>query len=213
MTAQAVAQNIERALAKFPAEKRSDVVLLFSAHSLPMSVVNRGDPYVLEVSASVAAVMDRLGHPNPYRLVWQSQVGPSAWMGMQTGEALKGLARLGRKQVVLVPIAFTSDHIETLYELDLEYVVEAREVRLRPSVAAVHMLTDVIQHGIEVQRAESLNDSPVFIRALADLAASHLKDYASGKTGPTSIQMGLRCPGCNNATCGAQKAWFARAGR
>ena len=93
-----------------------------------MSVVNRGDPYVLEVSASVAAVMDRLKHSNPYRLVWQSQVGPSAWMGMQTGEALKGLARLGRKKVVLVPIAFTSDHIETLYELDLEYAKEAREV-------------------------------------------------------------------------------------
>lgn len=93
-----------------------------------MSVVNRGDPYILEVSASVSAVMDRLGHTNPYRLVWQSQVGPSAWMGMQTSDALKGLARLGKKQVVLVPIAFTSDHIETLYELDLEYVAEAREV-------------------------------------------------------------------------------------
>jgi protoheme ferro-lyase len=93
-----------------------------------MSVVNRGDPYVLEVSASVSAVMDRLKHSNPYRLVWQSQVGPSAWMGMQTGEALKGLARLGKKQVVLVPIAFTSDHIETLYEIDLEYIKEGREV-------------------------------------------------------------------------------------
>jgi len=93
-----------------------------------MSVVNRGDPYVLEVSATVAAVMKRLGHSNPYRLVWQSQVGPSAWMGMQTGDALKGLARLGNKQVVLVPIAFTSDHIETLYELDLEYAKEARDV-------------------------------------------------------------------------------------
>lgn len=94
-----------------------------------MSVVNRGDPYILEVSASVSAVMDRLGHSNPYRLVWQSQVGPSAWMGMQTNEAIKGLARLGKKQLVLIPIAFTSDHIETLYELDLEYVKEAREVR------------------------------------------------------------------------------------
>jgi hypothetical protein len=93
-----------------------------------MSVVNRGDPYILEVSASVSAVMDRLRHSNPYRLVWQSQVGPSAWMGMQTSDALKGLARLGKKQVVLVPIAFTSDHIETLYELDLEYGKEAREV-------------------------------------------------------------------------------------
>lgn len=126
---QAVSQNIESALQKFPEEKRSDAVLLFSAHSLPMSVVNRGDPYVLEVSASVAAVMNRLAHANPYRLVWQSQVGPSAWMGPQTIDALKGLARLGKKRVVLVPIAFTSDHIETLYELDLEYGKEAREVR------------------------------------------------------------------------------------
>lgn len=94
-----------------------------------MSVVNRGDPYILEVAASVSAVMDRLKNSNPYRLVWQSQVGPSAWMGMQTGAALKGLARLGKKQVVIVPIAFTSDHIETLYEIDLEYAKEAREVR------------------------------------------------------------------------------------
>ena len=93
-----------------------------------MSVVNRGDPYVQEVSATVSTVMERLGHSNPYRLVWQSQVGPSAWMGMQTNEAIKGLARLGKKQAVLVPIAFTSDHIETLYELDLEYVKEGHEV-------------------------------------------------------------------------------------
>ena len=93
-----------------------------------MSVVNRGDPYILEVSASVDAVMHRLKHSNPFRLVWQSQVGPSAWMGMQTGEAIKGLARLGRKKVVLVPIAFTSDHIETLFELDLEYAHQGREV-------------------------------------------------------------------------------------
>ena len=178
-----------------------------------MSVVNRGDPYILEVSATVSAVMDRPGHKNPYRLVWQSQVGPSAWMGMQTGEALKGLARLGKKQVVLIPIAFTSDHIETLYELDLEYAKEAREVcRLQCSSVGTKGLTGGLQHGMDVQRAESLNESPVFIRALADLAATHLRDYASGKCGPISVQMGLRCPGCTNATCGAQKAWFARAG-
>ncbi|KAH7920533.1 ferrochelatase [Leucogyrophana mollusca] len=192
---EAVAQNIEAALSKFQQSDRSEVVLLFSAHSLPMSVVNRGDPYVLEVSASVNAVMDRLGHSNPYRLVWQSQVGPSAWMGMQTGEAIKGLARLGKKHVVLVPIAFTSDHIETLYELDLEYAAEGREL------------------GMEIHRAESLNESPVFIRALADITAQHLREYSSGKVGPTSVQLGLRCPGCTNATCGQQKHWFARAGR
>ncbi|ETW81087.1 hypothetical protein HETIRDRAFT_385801 [Heterobasidion irregulare TC 32-1] len=192
---EAVSQNIEAALQKFPESTRSETVLLFSAHSLPMSVVNRGDPYVLEVSATVSRVMDRLNHSNPYRLVWQSQVGPSAWMGMQTNDAVKGLARLGKKQVVLVPIAFTSDHIETLYELDLEYVKEAKE------------------HGIDAQRAASLNDSPVFIRALADIAAKHLKDYSTGAIGHTSVQMGLRCPGCTNAVCGQQKAWFAGGGQ
>lgn len=192
---EAVAQRIEAALARFSPEDRSSAVVLFSAHSLPMSVVNRGDPYVLEVSASVSAVMTRLGHSNPYRLVWQSQVGPSAWMGPQTSDAIKGLARLGQRKVVLVPIAFTSDHIETLYELDLEYVKEAKEL------------------GIEVYRAESLNDSPVFIRALADIVAQHLRDYRTGNIGSTSIQMGLRCPGCANATCGQSKEWFARGGR
>ena len=66
---------------------------------------------------------------------------------------------------------------------------------------------------MEAYRADSLNDSPVFIRALADLAATHLKEYGAGQRGPASLQMGLRCPGCTNATCGAQKAWFARGGR
>ncbi|KAG1815948.1 uncharacterized protein BJ212DRAFT_1447015 [Suillus subaureus] len=181
---EAVAQNIEAALAKFQPSTRSDVVILFSAHSLPMSVVNRGDPYVLEVSASVNAVMDRLGHSNPYRLVWQSQ-----------GRLSKGLARLGKKEAILVPIAFTSDHIETLYELDLEYMKEGKEL------------------GMELHRAESLNGSPVFIRALADITAQHLRDYSARTIGPTSVQMGLRCPGCKNMTCGQQKHWFARAGR
>lgn len=184
-----------------------------------MSVVNRGDPYVLEVSASVNAVMDRLGHSNPYRLVWQSQVGPSAWMGMQTSEAIKGLARLGKKQVILVPIAFTSDHIETLYEIDLEYMKEGREVNILrvPQVLLIAdtpcFMVQLLQLGMEMQRAESLNESPVFIRALADIVAQHLRDYSVGKSGPISVQMGLRCPGCKNVTCGQQKHWFARAGQ
>lgn len=178
-----------------------------------MSVVNRGDPYVLEVSASVSAVMDRLGHANPFRLVWQSQVGPSAWMGMQTSDAIKGLARLGTKEVVLVPIAFTSDHIETLYELDLEYVKEGEEVC--SSISSHRFFVKLIltkKLGMEVHRAESLNESPVFIRALADIVSSHLKNYKAKKIGPTSVQVGLRCPGCTNATCGQQKKWFSAAG-
>ncbi|KAF8678119.1 Catalyzes the ferrous insertion inprotoporphyrin IX [Rhizoctonia solani] len=195
---QAITENVRAALnnfkpglgepgAKWEGNDSDRPVILFSAHSLPMSVVNRGDPYVSEVAMTVGAVMRELGDW-PYRLVWQSQVGPSAWMGQQTQQAIQGLARLGRKNAVLVPVAFTSDHIETLYELDHEYVKEGEEVS---------------RLGMNIQRAESLNGSPTFIRALADIAASHLKNKDK-----TSVQMRLRCPGCTNKTCGEQKAWL-----
>lgn len=93
-----------------------------------MSVVNRGDPYPPEVAATVHSVMKRLGNKNSYRTVWQSQVGPSAWLGPQTSDAIKGLGKKGYNNLLLVPIAFTSDHVETLFELDLEYLEEAKEV-------------------------------------------------------------------------------------
>ena len=89
----------------------------------------------------------------------------------------------------------------SLFSLSLSTSSEGADVRLNS-----------IQLGMEVHRAESLNDSPVFIRAIADIAAAHLRDTASGQIGPTSVQMGLRCPGCTNATCGQQKQWFARGG-
>jgi len=72
--------------------------------------------------------MDELGHKNPYKVVWQSQVGPSPWLGPQTGTSIKGLGAKGHNNIALVPIAFTSDHIETLFELDKEYIKEAEEV-------------------------------------------------------------------------------------
>jgi len=191
---EAVAQNIEKGLAGYEAAVRSKVVLLFSAHSLPMSVVNRGDTYPAEVAATVHAVMSRLGHRNPYRLVWQSQVGPSPWLGPQTNESIKGLAAKGHNDILLVPIAFTSDHIETLYELDFEYLEEAKRVMGMTGV----------------RRSDSLNDSPVFIRALADIASDHLRQQDDQPA--VSIQMMLRCPGCTNQKCADQKAFFQRGG-
>uniref|UniRef100_A0A4W5LXX2 Ferrochelatase n=1 Tax=Hucho hucho TaxID=62062 RepID=A0A4W5LXX2_9TELE len=124
-------QHVLNELQKFPPEKRDDVVILFSAHSLPLSVVNRGDPYPQEVGATVQRVMERLQHCNPYRLVWQSRVGPMPWLGPQTDDVIKGLCERGKKNLLLVPIAFTSDHIETLHELDIEYSqVLGEEVRV-----------------------------------------------------------------------------------
>merc|ERR1711871_156834 len=186
MLVDAFAKKTKEALERFaPGPVRDQVVILFSAHSLPMSVVDRGDPYPAEVAATVMAVMEKLGHCNPYRLVWQSKVGPSAWLGPQTEDALKGLAKNGRKDVVVVPIAFTSDHIETLYELDLEYGEVARDL------------------GMNMQRADSLNDEPLFIEALADIVKTHL---SNGTT--CSTQNLLRCPMCVNETCGKSKAFF-----
>lgn len=180
-----------------------------------MSVVNRGDPYPSEVGATVSAIMQRLGHSNPYRLVWQSQVGPSAWLGPQTIDAIKGLGEKGHNEQLLIPVAFTSDHIETLFELDLEYLEEAKEVRLSRAshsstfhFALTLSLLHPPQMGLTgVKRCDSLNDSPYFIRAIADIAAQHLK---SGET--TSRQVGLRCPGCTNEKCGKQKEWFKHGG-
>ena len=181
---EAFATNIERTLKEFPPERRDKVLLLFSAHSLPMSVVNRGDPYPGEVAATVHAVMHRIGMTHPYRLVWQSQVGPAAWLGAQTADAVKDYVKKGQTDIILIPIAFTSDHIETLYELDKEIIGET---------------------GVDtVKRVESLNGNPIFIRALADIAKDHLD-----KNIACSPQMLLRCPGCTSERCLEQKRFFA----
>jgi protoporphyrin/coproporphyrin ferrochelatase len=182
---EAFAENIEAKLAEYPEERRKDVVLLFSAHSLPMSVVNRGDPYPAEVAATVYAVMQRLKFAYSYRLCWQSQVGPSAWLGPQTSDTVENYISKGKKDLILIPIAFTSDHIETLYELDLEVIGESG-------------------HADTVKRADSLNGSPTFIKALADIAKDHL---AGGQA--TSMQMGLRCPACKSERCTESKKFFA----
>jgi ferrochelatase len=128
--------------------------------------------------------MQRLNFSNPYRLCWQSQVGPSAWLGAQTSDTVQEYVKKGQTDLVLVPIAFTSDHIETLYELDLEVIHEA--------------------NSPGVKRAESLNDNPIFIQALADIAHKHLQ-----KGELCSRQMTLRCQGCKSERCLGQKQFFA----
>ncbi|ODQ82591.1 hypothetical protein BABINDRAFT_159145 [Babjeviella inositovora NRRL Y-12698] len=153
--AKAFAQNIRDKLAEFPADKRNDINILFSAHSLPMEIINRGDSYPAEVAATVYAVMEELNFSNPYRLVWQSQVGPRPWLGGQTAKIVERLESQV-EGIILVPIAFTSDHIETLHEIDIELMEDAKFPE-------------------KIKRAESLNGNPVFIEALAGLVHDHLK--------------------------------------
>ncbi|KAH9489696.1 hypothetical protein Btru_037457 [Bulinus truncatus] len=184
---QAFVENIKAEIKHFPSEDQDDVVILFSAHSLPMKVVNRGDPYPTEVAATVQRVMDGLGHSHAYRLVWQSKVGPLPWLSPQTDEAIKGLVDKGRKNILLVPIAFTSDHIETLFELDHEYAqVLGAQVGVK-----------------NIRRAASLNDSKIFIQALADIVKQHISTGVA-----CSPQLALRCPSCVNLTCGPAKEFF-----
>jgi len=93
-------------------------LLYFSSR---FQTVSRGDPYPAEVGATVNLVMKELDYSNGYRLVWQSKVGPVPWLEPATDKAIEALVKRGRKHLLLVPIAFTSDHIETLHELDIEY--------------------------------------------------------------------------------------------
>lgn len=189
--AEAFAYLIQEEIQKFPTEVQKEVVILFSAHSLPMKVVNRGDTYPTEVSGTVLRVMENLSWNYSYRLVWQSRVGYLPWLGPQTDEAMKGFVQRGRKNFLLVPIAFTSDHIETLHELDIEYAQELAE-----------------QIGVKnIRRSASLNDNPIFIQGLAEIVKNHL---VSGEI--CSQQFLLRCPLCVNATCGKTRRWFANAG-
>ncbi|XP_063681231.1 ferrochelatase, mitochondrial-like [Bolinopsis microptera] len=182
------AELINKQLDEVDPKDRHKVVLLFSAHSLPMSVVNRGDPYPQEVAATVEHVMKALNYSNPYRLVWQSKVGPSEWLGVPTDDAIKGLIKNGNKHLMMVPIAFTSDHIETLYEMDIEYGEDMR-----------NEFPDA-----NIMRCESLNMHSTFIECLTELVADHLKS-----DGMTIPQMALRCPMCVNPTCGPMRGFFS----
>lgn len=176
----AMARRVQLGLDEVPEEFRSRTVIQFSAHSLPMKVISKGDQYAGEVCATAYAVMQELNFSNPYILCWQSQVGPLPWLGPQTGEALKGFGAQGHKAVLAVPIAFTSDHVETLFEIDIEYREEAEEA------------------GIEhFYRAPALNEEPLLIQAQAELVAAHL---AHGNACDTK-QYQLNCPGCFNEDC------------
>lgn len=175
----AMAETVRDGLAQYAPRDRDDVLLLFSAHSLPLRVIDRGDAYPQEVGATVDRVMDGLGHRNPYLLTYQSEVGPVRWLGPSTEDVIKRLADDRRRNVLVVPVAFTSDHIETLSEVDIEYAELAHE------------------RGLEgFRRAPALNARPSFLDAMADLVHAHLAD---GELHHPKYRE--RCPGCTNAAC------------
>ncbi|MGC1475059.1 MAG: ferrochelatase [Terriglobales bacterium] len=143
-------ERIDEALARFP--QPSTVPLVFSAHSVPVSVIEKGDPYQLQIEETVALVMERGGWSNNHRLCYQSKVGASRWLEPSLHQTLRQLAAEKRSEVCIMPISFVSDHVETLAEIDHHAREEARLL------------------GIErFEMTRGLNDSPIFIQALAGL--------------------------------------------
>ncbi len=153
----AMADTVRRALAGFPAHRRDHVTILFSAHGLPQKFVDEGDPYVEHTHRTVQGILDRLAVPNPHAIGFQSRTGPVTWIGPGTEDVLRDLGRRGVKEVLMVPVSFVSDHIETLYEVDQLFK------------------DDALASGIvDYRRSEALNTHPLYIEALADLVGRQL---------------------------------------
>lgn len=144
----AMEEKIREGLALF--HPLADVELLFSAHSLPQSFIDEGDPYLKHVTESVRLVMERF--ELPHHLSFQSRAGPVKWLEPSTDDMLKRLAESGVKNLLVIPLSFVSDHIETLHEIDIEYSKKAWELGIA-----------------KFERMPSLNSSPAFIAALAQM--------------------------------------------
>ena len=130
--------------------------MLFSAHSLPVKFIEEGDPYVDQIKETINEVTKKIDIK--WSLSYQSKTGPVKWLGPSTETMLHGLADKGTKNLLVVPISFVSDHIETLYEIDILYKNMANTL------------------GIRLERTEALNTSPLFISALRDIVINAMKE-------------------------------------
>ncbi|HEY9709165.1 MAG TPA: ferrochelatase, partial [Oculatellaceae cyanobacterium] len=153
---QAMAQLIAQELDQFPSPDQ--VHIFFSAHGVPVSYVTEaGDPYQQEIEDCTALIMQTLNRPNPHTLAYQSRVGPVEWLKPYTEDALQELGAQGVNDLLVVPISFVSEHIETLQEIDIEYRELAEE-------AGIH----------NFQRVPALNTDPIFIDSLATMVVEAL---------------------------------------
>ena len=147
----AILETLRTELKKFPDPDPARIELLFSAHGLPQKVVDDGDPYERQIRATFDAVRAQLGWPHT-TLCYQSRVGPLEWLRPYTEDVIREKAVAGVKQMLVYPIAFVSDHVETLFELGITYAELARA------------------QGIAHYRvAPALNSHPRFIAALKSL--------------------------------------------
>ena len=143
----ALIEVIEKGISNFNGELCD---ILFSAHGLPVSFINEGDPYVDHINKTIDCLRVHLSSYR-FHLSYQSRSGPVKWLSPSTEETIIDLAKKGTKNLLIVPISFVSDHIETLYEIDIEYKKLAED------------------NNMIMRRTESLNTNPLFIKALGEL--------------------------------------------
>jgi ferrochelatase len=173
---QALVQRIGSVLRQFPDSSR--IHLVFSAHGLPMSLVEKGDPYPKQIEETVHLICglgakQHLGWPRTHLLCYQSRVGPSKWLQPPLTGTIERLAHEGVKEMLVVPISFVTEHIETLHEIN----IEAREEAMKLGVETFRMMPAV-------------GDSPLFIAALKDLVLRAVGIEARSSPAPvTSAQM------------------------
>ena len=156
----ALAANVDRAMAGFDQPEHVDMV--FSAHSVPISVIEAGDPYQQQIERTVELVCQRGRWAARRHLCYQSKVGASKWLQPSMHATLKRLADAGSRRVLVIPISFVSDHVETLHEIDIEHRAQA----LRLGISDFRMVP-------------GLNDSPQFIRALSELVRAPVAQSAA----------------------------------
>jgi len=144
-----VAAHVTQALRRFP--RPEDVQVIFTAHSLPERIRESGDPYPEELSASATAVAQRLGLED-WHFAYQS-AGATAdpWLGPDVDDVMRDLARKGARAILIVPIGFVCDHVEILYDIDVESQALAKRL------------------GVQLERTESLNDDHGLAAAVADV--------------------------------------------
>ncbi len=145
-------EHVFQGLKRFWTGRQKHVVVVFTSHSIPERYITAGDPYKRQVEETVTLVVDKLGIKN-WRIAWQSKGARATepWLGPEVEPTLDAIAKEGYKAVLEVPIGFTCDHMETLYDIDIVHRAHAKKL------------------GLEFERAESLNTSPLFIKALADI--------------------------------------------
>jgi ferrochelatase len=156
---QAVVARIEEAIATLPTEHAATAPVLFSAHGLPEAYIRKGDPYLDDIRVTVEAVTRRMGLGARARLSFQSKVGRQRWLGPSTETVLDELAAAGQRAVVVVPIAFTGEHIETLQEIDILFRERAEKAGIT-----------------HFARARTVGTHPAFIAALAELAEAAARE-------------------------------------